>query len=92
MTETGQQMRNLLTKFELKPDELFNEFDLFTLEMMVNGCDMLDGMLRCELQILTSVYVKAIVKDDLVMLAENLRIIEGIIKLKELQFENFCMN
>lgn len=92
MTETGQMMRNLLTKFKLHPDELYNDFDIDTLHMMVSGCLMLNGMLRCEMEILRSVHVKAIAMDDLKMVDANMKVIQGTIRLKELHLENFCLN
>lgn len=92
MTENVQKMRELLTKFTLHVDALFNLFDKETLEMMVDGCVKLDGMLKLEMEILNSVYVQAIVRDDLMRLESNLKTIRATVKLKELNVREFCLN
>lgn len=92
MTENAQKMRELLTKFTLHADELFDIFDTETLELMVSGCVMLNGMLKLEMEILTSVHVQAIVRDDLARLESNMKTIQATIKFKELKFEPFCRN
>ena len=92
MTENVQKMRELLTKFTLHVDALFNLFDKETLEMMVDGCVKLDGMLKLEMEILNSVYVQAIVRDDLMRLESNLKTIQATVKLKELNVREFCLN
>lgn len=92
MTEKVQKMRELLTKFTLHVDEIYNIFDKETLELMVGGCVMLDGMLKLEMEILSSVYVQAIVRDDLAKLESNTKTIQTAIKLKELRIREFNLN
>lgn len=92
MHEATQKMRELLTKFKLNIDGLYNTFDSETLEMMVSGCVMLDGMLKCEMAILGSVYVQSIVRDDLNMVEHNLKTIQATINLKQLHLREFYLN
>jgi len=89
MKDTAQRMRVILTKQKLKWDTLSNAFDL---KMMVNACSTLDGLLRTEKMLLTSVDVVAIVMDDLKQLDSNLVAIKQAIKLKELKIEPICFN
>jgi len=92
MKDTAQRMRVILTKQKLKWDTLSNAFDLKTLKLMVNACSTLDGLLRTEKMLLTSVDVVAIVMDDLKQLDSNLVAIKQAIKLKELKIEPICFN
>ncbi len=92
MNEKAQKMRELLTKFDLKADELHNEFDAETLVMMGRGCQELFGLIKCEIAILDSVYVKAIAMDDLKKINRNLKTITSAIRFKTLRLEKFSLN
>jgi hypothetical protein len=92
MKETAQRMRVILTKQKLTSETLHNAFGLETLKMMVNACNVLDGLLRTEKTLLTSVDVVAIVMDDLKQLDSNLDAIKWTIKLKELKLDPICLN
>lgn len=92
MKDTAQRMRAILTKQKLNADVLVNAFDLDTLKLMKDACWTLDGLLKTEKMLLTSVDVVAIVMDDLTQLDSNLEAIKTAIKLKELKFETFCFN
>ena len=90
--EKAQKMRELLTKFNLYADDIFNQFDGETLLLMLDACRHLDVMLRCEMSVLSSVTVKAMVLDDIRKLESNVKVIKSTINLKNLQLKEFCMN
>jgi hypothetical protein len=92
MNKDVEKMRDLLTKFKLRADELFNEFDTETLVLMGNASVTLIKLLECDKELLTSAHVKAMVMDDIASVEYNLRVITSTIKFKALQLEGFCMN
>lgn len=92
MTEKALKMRGFLTKVELTIDGTYNQFDKETLEKMVEACDSLENILRCELMVLTSVFVISVAKDDLNRLTTNKQTIQSAMKLKDLYLEPFCFN
>jgi len=92
MNENARKMRELLTKFNLHADDMFNQFDGETLTLMLDACRHLDVMLRCEMEVITSVTVKAMVLDDIAKLESNVKVIKATIKFKMLELEGFCMN
>lgn len=92
INEKARKMRELLTKFRLDVDSIYNVFDKGTLELMVKGCNALEGLLVTEMDVITSVYVKSIVRDDLAMVKVNVKTLECAIKLKELHLRDFYLN
>ena len=92
MNDNARKMRELLTKFNLHADDIFNQFDKETLVLMLDACRHLDVMLRCEMEVISSVTVKAMVLDDITKLEGNVKVIRATIKFKVLKFEEFCMN
>ena len=92
INEKERKMRELLTKFRLEVDSIYNAFDKETLELMVSGCNALEGLLTTEMDVITSVYVKSIVRDDLAMVKANVKTLECAIKMKDLQLRDFYLN
>ena len=92
MNENAQKMRELLTKYNLHADDVFNQFDKETLVLMLDACRHLAVMLRCEMEVISSVVVKSMVLDDIKKLEFNVTVIRATIKLKMLELEGFCMN
>lgn len=92
INEKAKKMRELLTKFRLEVDSIYNIFDKETLELMVKGCNALEGLLTTEMDVITSVYVKSIVRDDLAMVQANVKTLECAIKLKDLRLRDFYLN
>jgi hypothetical protein len=79
-------------KLPFSVEGLVNQLDLEVLTFMEAACIGLEAKTKAEETVITSVYVKAIVLDDLRMIQRNLDTIRGAIKLKELQFGSMCLN
>ncbi len=92
MNKNAQKMRELLTKFNLHADDVFNQFDTETLILMLDACRHLNDMLKYEMEMLSSVTVKGMVLDDIKKLEYNVKVIRATIKFKLLELENFCLN
>jgi hypothetical protein len=85
MNTKAQKIKELLTKFNLHVDEMYNGFDVDYLILLSNASVKLLGMLECEEQILTSESVKSIVRDDMYRVNENLKVITSTIRLNKLE-------
>jgi hypothetical protein len=93
MNEKAQRLEHLFKKVDLMVDDLMNTFDSETLLMMQQACVTLEAKTRADEMVITSVYVKALILDDLRMIQKNLDTIKTAVKFKsELKFEAFCLN
>jgi hypothetical protein len=92
MNANAQKIKELLTKFNLHVDEMYNGFDVEYLILLGKASVTLVDMLECEERIVTSETVKYIVKDDITRVKENLKVIKSTIRLKSLNLEDFCPN
>lgn len=92
MNEKVKRMEHLFKKVELMGDDLINNFDTKTLLLMQQACVTLEAKTSMDKMLITSVHVKAMVMDDLVMIQKNLKTIKTAVKLKELNVESFCFN
>lgn len=92
METNAQKMKMLLTKNVFSVDVLVNTFNLETLNLIQQASVSLEASLECERLLLSSVEVKAIVMDDIRTVQKNKAVVKSAMKLKELNFEDFCFN
>lgn len=92
MKSNGQVIENILKNNTLKVDEVFNAFDNTLLLDLEKACIMLITKLGVEKMIVDSVEVKAIIKDDLNKVKNNLEVIRASQILKAKKIGNFCLN
>ena len=92
MGTNANKMRQMLTKTPLSMDALCELFDISTLELMVSTCNMLEGMIRLDIQVLTQTSVIEVANEDLIQLNNNLNVIRCAVSLKELKLETICLN
>lgn len=93
MNSNGKRLEYFLKDVELRVDNLVNALDTKTLLLMEQACVTLEAKTIADEMLITSIQVKAMVRDDLNMIRKNLTTIRSAIKLKkELNFEVFCLN
>lgn len=92
MNAKAQQMKTLLTKNQFHVDYIFNGFDLDTLFKFKQLCVTLLGQLKSDKMIIESVYVKALILDDINQTEKNKKVIQSAINLKRKKIATFCYN
>lgn len=92
MNKDALELRELLTKHILYVEKIYNTFDEETLKQMGDACVSLFKVLSTEIEIVKSVQMKAMVLDDMYKLRNNFRTIATAIKMKRLEFKDFCLN
>lgn len=91
MNEEAKAIKEVLTNHNHHVDELMSVFDMETLELMYDACVSLNAKMTVDMQLVDSVYEKAKIKDELVILEKNMRVLESAIYFKSENFE-FCLN
>lgn len=93
MNEKAQRLEHMFKKVELMGDDLINTFETESLLMMQQACVTLEAKTEADKMLVSSVEVKALIMDDLVMIRKNIATLKTAVKLKdELKFETFCLN
>ena len=85
------EMRRLITKNEIS----FREVSLMPNQLLTlwkKACESLLGVLESEKMLISSVYVKASIVDDIRMVQKNLETIRGVEKLNTLKLGNLILN
>lgn len=93
MNDKAKQLEVLYKTVELRVDDLINSWDVHALNLMLGSLIILEAKTKSEELIVTSVHVKAIIKDDLVMIRKNLETLKSAVKLKEeFKMDTWCLN
>jgi hypothetical protein len=91
MTTNGNKLRTILTDNELTVD-IVSQLSDVTINMLYDGCVLLSLMIKEEMTIMTSEFVKGIANDDLRTVESNLKILTCIQELNKLKLGEFNLN
>jgi hypothetical protein len=88
----ADKMQRILTKHQLTIEELEVIYNHEIIALWQTACLHLIGKLKLDEMLLTSVSVKAMVKDDIIMVEKNLKALKGLETLMDLKLNEFCLN
>jgi hypothetical protein len=89
---TKDELRRVLTKEVLSIDDLHNNFGLIVLEGLLEACEDIVEILNNELNIVDTIFVSAVIMDDVKRVMANAITIKGAMNLNNLRIESICLN